>query len=94
MNHIIIFSSAMVLLIVYSVVVDLLFTSKEYAIFAGSLFILVQFFIRIQTSISAYYEIAIQKKHLTDELVMEAFETLAGKYMLDETEGEDSTFYR
>ena len=94
MNHSVIFSFSMVTLIIYAVVVSIFFTSKDFAIYALSFFIIIDFFVQSRVSMSSHYSLGSMKDSLTDEILLKSLNKLKQEYMIDETEGEDSPYYK
>ena len=76
MNHVVIFSFSMVTLIVYAVVISIFFESKDAAVYALAMFIIIDFFVMNRISISSYYELGKYSNLITDELMLSTFNKL------------------
>ena len=56
----------MVTLIIYAVVISIFFTSKDAAIIALAIFIIIDFFVTNRISISSYYELGTYADQITE----------------------------
>lgn len=62
-THIILFSCSMVTVVVYSVIVSVFFTQKEWSVYGLALYWLMDFFISLQSAMSSYLTIGKEKKN-------------------------------
>lgn len=53
-DHVIVFSFAMITIVVYSVIVSIFFVEKEWAVFGLSIFWIMHFFVNLQAAMSSY----------------------------------------